>query len=118
LTCNDPNASKYGETSASGDCGSCNSGYARDSSGGACKKQGCTTDDDYNFDPEAEIHVESMCGGTTATTEQDPSTQTKFLPKTCQKVLMKTLPQLETTSQPKLNQKNPALADLCCPVLE
>jgi hypothetical protein len=72
VACEDPNASKYGETSATGDCGSCKSGYARDSSGGLCKKEGCTTDGDYNFDPEAEIHNESMCGGTPAT-EQDPS---------------------------------------------
>lgn len=66
LTCNDPNASKYGETSESGDCGSCNSGYARDSSG-TCKKQGCMTQDDYSYDSTAEIHVESMCSGTPET---------------------------------------------------
>ena len=27
INCNDPNASKYGESSLSGDCGTCNSGY-------------------------------------------------------------------------------------------
>ena len=65
LTCQDPNASKYGKTSATGDCGSCNSGYARDS--GTCKKQGCMTQDDYSYDSTAEIHVESMCSGTPET---------------------------------------------------
>ena len=66
VACEDPNASKYGETSATGDCGSCNSGYARDSSG-TCKKQGCMTQDDYSYDSTAEIHVESMCSGTPET---------------------------------------------------
>ena len=69
LTCQDPNASKYGETSETGDCGPCNSGYSKKN--GKCAKEGCTTDDDYNFDPEAVVHNESMCGGT-PTTEQDP----------------------------------------------
>ena len=94
VACEDPNASKYGETSASGDCGSCNSGYARDSSG-TCKKEGCTTDDDYNFDPEAEIHKESMCGGTPAT-EQDPSEEREDSDET---PLIEVLPETDLTDE-------------------
>lgn len=59
LTCNDPNASKYQETSETGDCGSCNDGFQK--SDGLCQKVGCTTEGNYNYDETAEIHDESMC---------------------------------------------------------
>ena len=59
LTCNDPNASKYQETSETGDCGSCNDGFQK--SDGLCQKVGCTTEGNYNYDESAQVHDESMC---------------------------------------------------------
>lgn len=59
--CNDPLRQKK----SNGECGDCISGYSEKN--GQCAKEGCTTDGDYNFDPEAVVHNESMCGGTPAT---------------------------------------------------
>ena len=64
--CDDPLRQKKSD----GKCGDCISGYSEKN--GQCAKEGCTTDGDYNFDPEAVVHNQSMCGGT-PTTEQDPS---------------------------------------------
>jgi len=58
VQCTDPNRN----TNANGECTTCKSGYAEKN--GQCAKEGCTTDGDYNFDPEAVVHNESMCGGT------------------------------------------------------
>lgn len=62
--CDDPLRQKKSD----GKCGDCISGYSEKN--GQCAKEGCTTDGDYNFDPEAVVHNESMCGGT-PTTGQD-----------------------------------------------
>lgn len=59
LSCNDPNASKYQETSETGDCGPCNDGFQK--SDGLCQKVGCTTEGNYNYDETAQVHDESLC---------------------------------------------------------
>ena len=60
IACEDPNASKYGELSSSGDCGSCNDGFSLHTDG-LCQKVGCTTEGNYNYDETAVVHDESMC---------------------------------------------------------
>ena len=62
LSCDDPNASKFGETSDTGDCGDCNSGYTRGTDG-LCQKSGCMDDTDANYDPDAVIDDASACYG-------------------------------------------------------
>ena len=63
LSCDDPNASKFGETSdTDGRCGDCNSGYTRGTDG-LCQKSGCMDDTDANYDPDAVIDDVSACYG-------------------------------------------------------
>ena len=66
LSCDDPNASKFGETSDTGDCGDCNSGYTRGTDG-LCQKSGCMDDTDANYDPDAVIDDASACYGDDST---------------------------------------------------
>ena len=57
IPCDDPNASKYQETSTTGDCGSCNSGYYLGDDGL------CTTCDDPNRDSDSDGRCTTCLSG-------------------------------------------------------
>ncbi len=56
VSCDDPNASKYGESSISGDCGACNSGYYVGTDGL------CTNCELSNPDPYRSMNTDGTCG--------------------------------------------------------